>query len=337
LPEPNLYKRGATWWLRTSINGAEHRESLRCGDVKSARARRDKRLQEIAESRWSGPRRSWQEAVTAYVEHAADHVAPNTLKRYAVSLMQCAPFLETLDVAAIDGAVIMGLIAQRRKAATNATVKRDLTVVSQVLAHSEALGWREGNPALTKRKLFRERRDPIVLPDPKDVELVIARCGPRLGALVRVAWLTGCRQNELVTAEWRYFNAKARTLEIIGKGNHRRTISLSGEASAQIAAQPRALGSDLIFYRDTPDGPALFENAASDFGHVRKRVEKSANGFRRFRYHDLRHLFAVEELRRGRGIYDLQKHLGHSSVQVTELYLQFLTPEEAELAKAKMG
>jgi integrase/recombinase XerD len=50
----------------------------------------------------------------------------------------------------------------------------------------------------------------------------------------------------------------------------------------------------------------------------------------------LRHLWAVEALRGGMGLYALSKHLGHTSVSVTErVYLAFLTPEEAEAAKAK--
>lgn len=50
-------------------------------------------------------------------------------------------------------------------------------------------------------------------------------------------------------------------------------------------------------------------------------------------FHDLRHLFAVEALRGGMGIYRLSKHLGHTSVKTTEIYLDFLTPEEAARAK----
>jgi integrase/recombinase XerD len=33
------------------------------------------------------------------------------------------------------------------------------------------------------------------------------------------------------------------------------------------------------------------------------------------------------------GIYELSKHLGHTSVKTTEIYLTFLTPAEAESAQ----
>lgn len=52
-----------------------------------------------------------------------------------------------------------------------------------------------------------------------------------------------------------------------------------------------------------------------------------------FRFHDLRHRYAVDYLRDGGNIYDLQKILGHSSIRTTELYLDYLTPDEQKFAK----
>jgi integrase/recombinase XerD len=51
------------------------------------------------------------------------------------------------------------------------------------------------------------------------------------------------------------------------------------------------------------------------------------------RFHGLRHQCAVEALRDGMSIYALSKHLGHTSVKTTEIYLAFLTGEEAEAAR----
>jgi len=68
-----------------------------------------------------------------------------------------------------------------------------------------------------------------------------------------------------------------------------------------------------------------------------KRVEAhaKANGveFRRFRFHHLRHRAAVDWLKAGGSIYDLQGRLGHTSIKTTEMYLDYLTPEEIQAAK----
>lgn len=338
MSERNLYQREGIWWLRAKVRGIRCRESLRTGDLKIARRRRDERLEELKSARFFGERpRTWFEAVAEWAHQAEDQLSATTRKRYAVSLDQIRPWLEPFNIDQIDGAVIADMIAGRRKAGTTAaTMRRDLTAVSRVLEFAEAMGWRDGNPTLSKRRILKERRDPIALPDPADVETIIAAASAQFGALIRAAWLTGCRQNELVTARWKGFDAAKSTLEVIGKGNKRRTIKLSGEALELIRGRPRALSTDLIFWKEGEEG---FLQAASDFTHVRREALKKAAQERRplarFRFHDLRHLFAVQTLRSGSlSIYELSKHLGHTSVKTTEIYLDFLTAEEAEAAKA---
>jgi integrase/recombinase XerD len=69
---------------------------------------------------------------------------------------------------------------------------------------------------------------------------------------------------------------------------------------------------------------------------VRRVAHKRAQAkqpFCRFRFHDLRHLFAVDTLRNRRAsLYELQQILGHTSVKTTEIYLDHLTPEEKQAA-----
>ena len=331
--EQNMYKRAETWWLRATIRGVEYRESLRTGDLKTARQVRNARIEQIKACSWRGERKwSWLEAVTEWAAHAKDQLSANSAKRYAVSLQQARPTLGRLDIHEIDGKTIADfMLMRRRRGATTATIRRDLTAISRVLEYAEAMGWREGNPTLSKRRILRERRDPISLPRHEDIETIIAASSAQFGALIRAAWLTGCRQNELVTAKWSAFDAKAATLEVLGKGNKRRIISLSPAALSHIRRIPRTEGSELIFCRE--DGQAFLQ-AASDFTHIRRTVmeqaRKNNQKFVRFRFHDLRHLFAVESLQSGGlSIYGLSKHLGHTSVKTTEIYLEFLSPSEA--------
>jgi integrase/recombinase XerD len=83
-------------------------------------------------------------------------------------------------------------------------------------------------------------------------------------------------------------------------------------------------------------GPNLRGWRSAGCGHGlagrRDAGEKQAQDFRLFRFHDLRHLHAVNWVKSGRSIYVLQQRLGHTSVKTTEIYLQFLTPEEKQAA-----
>jgi hypothetical protein len=53
--------------------------------------------------------------------------------------------------------------ARRGQNAATATIRRDLTALSSVLAYCEGEEWIEGNAALSRLRRLRERRDRIVL------------------------------------------------------------------------------------------------------------------------------------------------------------------------------
>lgn len=74
-----------------------------------------------------------------------------------------------------------------------------------------------------------------------------------------------------------------------------------------------------------------YANFSSNVGQVQRRILKENPFFPRFGVHDLRHAFALRWLKSGGNIYRLSRHLGHSSVKVTEQnYLGYLTVEEQE-------
>jgi integrase/recombinase XerD len=330
MAESNMYFRNGGWVLRAMVGGRLYRESLHVDDVREARRLRDKRLKDIkAEVHHGEQRVSWKDAVVQWLEHTEGQVSPSTLNRYVVSLAQVGPFLEPLDVDRVDAKVIAALVAARRKDGVKpATVKRDLTAISSVLRFAQASGQREGNPALDGARLLRERRDPIRLPTEDAIAAVCATASPEFAAFIVAARLTGCRLGELVAAKWPAFNEAKSTLEIVGKGSKRRVISLSAAALSHFKGVARH--GEYIFC--SADGKP-FAHASGDFrrylAQARRRTE-----FVRFRYHDLRHLAAVEILRGGMGIYALSHHLGHGSVSVTEIYLQFLSGEQVQRAKA---
>jgi integrase/recombinase XerD len=318
-----MYLRGETWFLRAEIAGRKYRESLHTANVKEARRLRDARLKALqAQARHGAV--DWQRAVVTWAEHARGQIAKTTYQRYWQSLVWCEPYLITRMVGEIDGKTILALVEARRRMVSTASVRRDLTAISRVLAYAQSNGWREGNPALDHIRLLRERRDPIVLPDEGSIQAVFAKCSPALRSLAVAARLTGARQAELAALQWSQFNEAAGTLEILkGKGNRRRVIALSPAAREHIAGLKRK--SDFIF----PSSEGQWTSVSPAFA----KTVKGAAPRVPFRFHDLRHLYAVETLRSGASIYRVSQHLGHTSVKTTEIYLAHLTPEEAERAR----
>jgi integrase/recombinase XerD len=76
-----------------------------------------------------------------------------------------------------------------------------------------------------------------------------------------------------------------------------------------------------------------YATGSSRFAPLTAELAEADQDFVRLRFHDLRHLHAVEWLRSGRSIYALQQRLGHDSLNTTEVYLTYLTPEEQQRVK----
>ena len=160
--------------------------------------------------------------------------------------------------------------------------------------------------------------------------------------------MTGAREDELVSAKRVQRDLDRQTLTVIGKRNKRRTIDLKiMNGRTVLAAVPDFTDKDWLFWRtedkrvrrDSKRQPTFRGDKIEDPGPTFCRITDSVAAwaedhgvkFVPFRFHDLRHKHAVDYLKEGRSIYDLQKRLGHSSIKQTEEYLQFLTGDEQRI------
>jgi integrase len=327
----NLYRRGDVWWGRVQVAGAEHRRSLRTSDRAEA-AKRLKAWKAELECRchFGIARHSWQEAVTRYVsEIMPEAVKPGTASRYLCSFRMVDPILGGLYLDQIDRRTMAKIAG--RKGPANATRRRDLTAVSQVLRAAVSWEWVDHNAALEfDRSMIRERRDPVRLPTDQEIATLIDACpNAMLRALVRTLLWTGMRLEEAASLQHRQVDLarKAITLDRTKSGSPR-SVPMSAQVTGTLKALPVRLGSPFVFWHG--EG-ARFRNLSSRLGAIGARVGVD------FRRHDLRHRFAVDYLRAGGSIYDLQQILGHASIKTTEIYLAFLTPDEQRTAKRLGG
>jgi integrase/recombinase XerD len=332
---PGTYWRGQTLWARAQVAGREYRGSLDTDDPRVAAKRRQKWHDELKARRHGEATIMVDEAVKAWALWLADAVRPKTAERYLTSLNMLGPWLQGRALEEVDAELLGEIVTGRREGgASLATVKRDLGALSSVFGFAIDKGWIDTNPVLARLERLKERRTPGPLPDPAHIELVARRASGRLQDMIRAAWLTGCRQDELASAPADAFDAARRQLTVVGKGGRRRTIGLS-DAAAAVVAPPK--GATWLF-QDEAGHP--FANMPSTWqrivlGKEGFKAGPDNDGIRRFRFHDLRHRFAVDYLKAEHSIYELQMHLGHTSVKTTEMYLVHLTP--AEQLRAKFG
>lgn len=333
------YKRNGIYWARFKVRGHEYRESLRTRSETVAERRLKALRQEVEDRAYFGASEavSWPQAVIAWDEAIKrTKKRPGTMARYLVSLGQVRRWLDPCDVQKIDLALLRDIVKHRRKAgAGNATIRRDLTAVSSVLDHAIDEGWIEENPArMFDRRRLKESRDPIVLPQPDSLAAVMGLAS-RFTDMAEFARETGMREEEIASLHHGQVDRDRMAVSLVHtKGRRAREVPLSAMALAIIDRQPQFLRSPFVFWRGAGE---RFINVASQFHATVKRVARKAAQqaivLRRFRFHDLRHLFAVEYLRNRRGtIYELQQILGHASIKTTEQYLDHLTPDEKRAA-----
>lgn len=335
-----LYQRNGIFWARLKIRGHEYRESLRTRSEAVAERRLKALRQQIEDRAYFGEADPvvWEAAVVSWAgSWPRLGIKPKTGARYTQSLTCVREWLDGKKVHEIDNRLLKQIVSARAKQkVTNATIRRDMTAISSVLGHCLDEGWIEENPAkMMDRSRFRERTLPIVLPRPDSIAQVFAERS-RFMDMAELSLETGMRQEEIASLEHDRIDRRrmAVTLEET-KGNAVRQVTLTVKAIEIIDRQPRHFKSKWVFWHGNGE---RYRNVDSGFYALVKRVARKAaqdgRDFRRFRFHDLRHLFAVTFLREGRGtIYALQQILGHKSIKTTEGYLKHLTPDEQLIAK----
>lgn len=335
-----IYKRNGIFWARFKVRGHEYRLSLRTRSQAHAERRMKAAKQNIEDQAYFGATDpvAWETAVVSWANAWVRlGIKPRTGARYAQSLVCARPWLDGKQVHEIDNVLLKQAVSARAKqGVTNATIRRDMTAVSSVLGHCLDEGWIEENPArMMDRSRFKEKAVLIVLPRPDSVAQVFAEAS-RFIDMAELSRETGMRQEEIASLEHDRIDRRrmSATLEET-KGNAVREVTLTDKALEIIDRQPRHFKEKWAFWHGNGQ---RFRNVDSSFYALVKRVARKAaqsgGEFRRFRFHDLRHLFAVNYLRDGRGtIYALQQILGHKSIKTTEGYLKHLTPEEQLAAK----
>ncbi|WP_036048686.1 site-specific integrase [Bradyrhizobium sp. Tv2a-2] len=358
------YWRDGVLWGRIQAGGRDYRWSLRTDDPKTATKRREVERDRVVAAQYYGDhRRTLSEATEAWGRFIVNKIGPKTFNRYLSSLAVLQPHLEGLYLDEIDKKLIGSIVESRQNTpyvpkgkkhpitVKPATIKRDLTALSSVFDFCVDEEWISTNPAMDwlkpghrKKSRLQERRDPIVLPEAGHVEMVIAKAPGLFADMIRAAVMTGARLDELAKGARRHFDNERKQLTVVGKRNKMRVVDLvDGEEDfgfRLFSSLPASLDTKALFWYRPPKGlreegaPAArpYSQVSSNFRRivaiVAKQAQKQAQDFHPFRFHDLRHLHAVNWLKSGRSIYVLQQRLGHTSVKTTEMYLAFLTAEE---------
>jgi site-specific recombinase XerD len=244
-----------------------------------------------------------------------------TRRAYRVDVEEFAAWLRSrsLDLAAVDGAVLSEYVAELGRARPGRRPRRLAPVtIARKLAAVRALLRSALGPALVPQVSLAPRR-PRRLPEapkPAEIESTLVRLegdGPlaaRNRALLELVYSAGLRSAEAVGLDLADVDFEQELVQVRGKGGKERVVPLGEEAAHWLArylhhARPRlARGAE----------DALFLSARG------RRLDTST--LRRIlpHPHRLRHAFATHLLEGGADLRTIQELLGHSSLSTTQIY-----------------
>jgi len=207
-------------------------------------------------------------------------------------------------------------------------VNRQVTVLRNFYRAIVAMGHLEprDNPMAHFPKIKAGARKLPSTLNPEEVRRLIEQpdcqtvMGLRDRAMMTVLFGTGIRASECAGLREEDIDWEERTIHVVGKGGHERTIPLNEEV-VHILRQYRlargALNAPDAFFRSR-EGGAMSRNAV--YERVRRHGRKARIEKRVFP-HRLRHTFATELIKAGVNLVTVRDLLGHRLVTSTQIYI----------------
>lgn len=140
------------------------------------------------------------------------------------------------------------------------------------------------------------------------------QCSAREYRMLRMLWRTGVRVNELLTITPRDIEPHNNVMNVTkAKGGKQRRVHLDAETIKML--------SEYVSAKQLPDDRPVFALKQRQVRNIVKRYGSVIG--KDVHPHTPQHSYAIHCLRNGWDIRRLQQVLGHSSLNVTTVYLQF--------------
>lgn len=274
-----------------------------------------------------------------------------TLKAYRIDLRQFAEQNHPIKIEEITSEILEQYIFQLHKQYKPKTVKRKIASVKALFHYLEYKEIIEHNPF---NKILIHFREPVILP--KTIPLYIVETFlstiykqretaktpyQRKNALRDIAvsellFSTGMRVSELCSLKVNNVNLYDGTILIYGKGSKERRIQIGNESVIHILTE-----YDENFRTERQTCNNFFVNqsgeALSDQS-IRRMINKYtslASIEQHITPHMFRHTFATSLLEADVDIRYIQEMLGHSSINITEIYTHVTVAKQRNILAAK--
>ena len=274
-----------------------------------------------------------------------------TLKAYQIDLRQFSDQATTTEITDITPNMLENYIAKLHQQYKPKTVKRKIASIKALFHYFEYREIIERNPFNKIQVRFRE---PVILPKTiplHTVELFLStiykqrifaktdyqrKNALRDAAVAELLFATGMRISELCTLNCGDINLYDGTLLIYGKGDKERRIQIGNDSVIRILQEYKNLFHARInsyeHFFVNQNGKPLSDQA------VRRMINKYSSLAAielHITPHMFRHTFATSLLEADVNIRYIQEMLGHSSINVTEIYTHVALAKQKDILTTK--
>ena len=274
-----------------------------------------------------------------------------TLKAYRIDLTQFAHQISANDISAITPDILEKYIAALHQAYKPKTVKRKIASLKAFFHYLEYRDLIEKNPFSKIQVKFRE---PVILPktiplhtveiflstiykQQKDAKTIYQRKNAlRDAAVIEMLFATGMRISELCSLQVSDVNLYEGTILIYGKGSKERMLQLGNDEVIHILTKYQETFQDQIhmcnyFFVNQNSSPLSDQS-------IRRMISKYASLAAielHITPHMFRHTFATSLLEADVDIRYIQEMLGHSSINITEIYTHVAMSKQRDILTTK--
>ena len=276
---------------------------------------------------------TWNGAKLSFLDYCkSKRLSPNTITYYDCRLLALERYLatESIDETPLTLTVqtIRAFLTNQADISSPTTAQHSYCALRAFYGYLQQDGFVDDNPLLKIDK--PKRRQKIIETFSEDqLSKVIATCdcktftGSRDRAMLLFMLDSGVRVSELCNLDIADISWPDRTGMVVGKGDVERTVCFgltTGQALQQYVARRGKLDHDRLFVSVT--GEPLDRYRVREI--VIDRCGKAEVTGVRCSPHTMRHTAAVSFLRNGASAFDVQKLLGHSTLDMTKRYVSLL-------------
>ncbi|MDE7478711.1 MAG: tyrosine-type recombinase/integrase [Lachnospiraceae bacterium] len=294
-----------------------------------------------------------QTQITNYLEYCQNQkrLDSKTLRAYRIDLTQFFNHIQTAGISEITPEILEKFIAELHQKYKPKTVKRKIASLKALFHYFEYRELIERNPFNKVQVKFRE---PVLLPKTiplHTVETFLStiynqlsdaktdyrkRNALRDAAVIELLFATGMRISELCSLQPNNVNLYDRTILIYGKGSKERKVQIGNDDVANILERYKNSFQTEIqscgHFFANQNGKALSDQS------VRRMINKYTSLAAidlHITPHMFRHTFATSLLEADVDIRYIQEILGHSSINITEIYTHVAMSKQKDILTMK--